>query len=265
MEKPSRIQKFFRDVPIIWIVFLGIVLGLGTGYGITTSPKPQIVFVIDDLGYNKRWAELLFSIEPALTVAVLPKLPYSKYFAEEGKKNGFEILLHQPMQPEDEHADPGPGLITIDMTVEQIKNNFRENLSTVPHVVGVNNHMGSRGTKDRRLMYVLAKELKEKNLFFLDSMTDPKSVAYDVAFALGIPTTRRDVFLDNQDDYNAVLRQIEETADFAKENGTAVAIGHIRENTLRALKEAIPKLQQQGFEIKTLGSVLDDRVSQDNI
>ena len=219
--------------------------------------KPQIVFVIDDLGYNKRQAELLFSIPLPLTIAILPQLTYSKYFAEEGKKHGFETILHQPLEPENKSEDPGPGVITTNMTVEQIKLVIEENLSTVPDVIGVNNHMGSHATRDRRVMYVLGKELKKRNLFFLDSMTHSESVANHVTFALRIPTAKRDVFLDNKDDYNSIVERIKETAEVAKKNGKAIAIGHIRQNTLQAIKDLLPKLEADGYEIVTLKELLE--------
>jgi len=219
--------------------------------------KPRIVFVIDDLGYNKRQAEFLFSISHPLTLAILPQLPYSKYFSEEGKKYGFEIILHQPLEPESKIQDPGPGLIKTDMTVEQIQRILEENLLTVPDAIGINNHMGSHATRDRRVMYIIAKELKEKKLLFLDSMTHPQSVAHRVTFALGIPTLKRNVFLDNEDKYDSILERIKETAQIATEKGQAVAIGHIRKNTLQAIKDSIPKLEAEGYEIVSLGKLLN--------
>ncbi len=334
---PNKIvKKFFQDYPIIFLVLIIFVVGLGAGYFLSYSPvvktpalqesklpkiqpaqsvlpaapsikqersvkitpvaiaapivsaanqmveqplvptaekiltqavplppakeqKPKIVFVIDDLGYNKREAELLFSLKPPLTIAILPQLTYSKFFAEEGKKHGFETILHQPLQPQNQNEDPGPGIIRTDMTAEQVKTIIEENLSTVPGVIGVNNHMGSLATTDRRIMFLIAKELKGKNLFFLDSMTHPKSIAHNVAFALGIPTAKRDVFLDNQDNYDSIVERIKQTAQLAKENGKAVAIGHIRKNTLTALKEEIPKLEAEGFEIVTLKEMLENK------
>ncbi len=218
--------------------------------------KPKIAFVIDDLGYNKRQAELLFSIDHPLTIAILPQLPHSRYFAEEGKNHGFDTILHQPLEPENQNEDPGPGLIKADMTVEQVQEILEKNLSTVPGVIGVNNHMGSRATRDRRLMYLVAKEIKHRNLFFLDSLTHSQSIAHDVTFALGIPTVKRDVFLDNEDVYESIVERIKETAEIAKQNGKAVAIGHIRQNTLQAIKDTIPNLEAEGFEITTLKELL---------
>ncbi len=223
---------------------------------IPAAPKPKIAFVIDDVGYNQRQAELLFSIDHPLTIAILPQLAHSKYFAEEGKKEGFDTILHQPLEPENPNVEPGPGLIKVDMSPEQIQEILEQNLATVPGVIGMNNHMGSRATRDKKIIDVLAQKLKEKNLFFLDSLTHSESIAHEVTVSLGVPTTKRDVFLDNEDVYEKVLERIKETADVAKQNGKAIAIGHIRKNTLDAIKESIPKLEAEGFEITTVKELL---------
>lgn len=239
VEKVTPLQKLFRPKPEAGKL-----------------EKPKIVFVIDDIGYNKRYAQLLFSINRPLTVAILPQITYSKYFAEEAKKRGFETLLHLPLEPEDIGEDPGPGLIRANMKTDEIKLILENDLASVPGVIGVNNHMGSHASRDRGLMYLILKELKRRQLFFLDSMTHPKSVGHRVAYALGMPVLKRDVFLDNIDDFNYVMERIQEVAEVAKQTGNAVAIGHYRENTLLAVKKSIPRLEAEGFEIVALQNVI---------
>lgn len=217
--------------------------------------KPKIVFVIDDAGYNKKHNDLLFSIDRPLTLAVLPQLPYSTYFAEEGKKHGLETVLHLPLEPEN-GEDPGPGAIRVSMSSSEIRSILNQDLASVPGVVGVNNHMGSRATRDRTLMYLILRELKKRKLFFLDSMTHPNSVAHNVAFAVDIPSFERDVFLDNEDDFNHIVEQIEQAAQVAKQVGKAVAIGHYRENTLLAIQKMIPELEARGYEIANLKDLI---------
>ncbi|MBI3999217.1 MAG: divergent polysaccharide deacetylase family protein [Candidatus Omnitrophica bacterium] len=234
-EKETPLQRLFQPRPVV-----------------EKPHKPKIVFVIDDLGYNKRYADLLFSINRPLTVSILPQLPYSKYFAEEAKKRGFETLLHLPLEPESTGEDPGPGLIKVDMKAREVQTILENDLASVPGVVGVNNHMGSSATRDRGLMYLILKELNRKQLFFLDSMTHSKSAGHRVAYALGMPVLKRDIFLDNIDDYNYVMEHIQDVAQTAMQAGSAIAIGHIRENTLSAIKKAIPRLEEEGFEISTL-------------
>ena len=217
--------------------------------------KSRIIFIIDDIGYNKKIADLLFSLDHHVTLAILPQLPYSKYFAEEGKKRGFPTILHLPLEPEDREVDPGPGKITMDMGANEIKEVLDKDLASVPGVLGVNNHMGSRATRDRSIMYMILKELKQKQLIFLDSMTSPNSNAYKVAYALGMPVLKRDVFLDNRDDDEYISQHIEEALQIAKQTGVVVVIGHYRQKTLSAIKKATPRLESEGFELATLKDI----------
>lgn len=217
---------------------------------------PRIAFVVDDIGYNRYHEELLFSIDRPITLAILPQLAYSGYFAKEGKKRGFETILHLPLEPDNEDDDPGPGVIKVDMDPGEVKDVLRKNLATVPGVVGVSNHMGSRATKDLSLMYLIARELGNRDLFFLDSLTHSRSAGFAMARLAGTPAVKRDVFLDNHDDFEYITKQIEEVAQVAKRSKRAVAIGHIRENTLRAIKEAIPRLEAQGIRLSTLKDLL---------
>ncbi|MBI4357932.1 MAG: divergent polysaccharide deacetylase family protein [Candidatus Omnitrophica bacterium] len=217
--------------------------------------KPRIAFVIDDVGHNKHYNDLLFSMERPVTLAILPQVTYSKFFAEEGKKHGFETILHLPLEPENDD-DPGPGTISVRMSTGEVRRTLNQNFASVPGVTGLNNHMGSLATRDRGLMYLILKELKRRNLFFLDSMTHPNSVAHQVAFGVGIPAFQRDVFLDNVDEVEYIKEQIEQAARVAKQVGRAVAIGHYRENTLSAIKEAIPRLEAEGFEISSLEDLM---------
>src|SRR3989338_8414233 len=129
--------------------------------------KPRIAFVIDDVGHNKHYNDILFSIDRPITLAILPQVTYSKYFAEEGKKHGFETILHLPLEPEN-GDDPGPGTIKVNMSTGEVMRTLNQNFASAPGVTGVNNHMGSRATRDRGLMYLVLKELKRRRLFFLD-------------------------------------------------------------------------------------------------
>lgn len=217
---------------------------------------PRIAFVIDDVGNGRQYADVLFSFPKPVTLAILPQLAYSKYFAEEGKKRGMETILHIPLEPDDRVRKVGAGEIKTAMNEQQIKDILAKNLESVPGVTGANNHMGSHATRNPRLMSVILKELKHQKLFFLDSMTHPDSIAHEKAHDFGMKVLKRDVFIDNNDNYQYVLKQIKQVAEVAKANGSAVAIGHVHENTLRALKDAMPKLEQEGIEIVNLKDLL---------
>ena len=75
---------------------------------------------------------------------------------------------------------------------------FADMLETVPYAAGVNNHEGSLGTADQKLMDDLMPLLHERNLFFIDSRTTVATVAETAAHAAGVAAARRNVFLDDE-------------------------------------------------------------------
>lgn len=219
------------------------------------SGRPKIVIVIDDIGYNLDNLLALENLSDQVTYAILPRLPYSKFFGRLSEKTGAEVLLHLPLESINGYW-PGPGLITSQLSADQVLTFLRNDLASVPNHVGVNNHMGSKGTADPALMRIILGEVKKEGLFFLDSHTTSKSVAPAVGREVGIPLLVRDVFLDNIDEPQAIRSQIRLLASKARDKGYAIAIGHYRRITLDVLREEIPKLKQQGFELITLSDLL---------
>ncbi len=217
--------------------------------------RPKITFVIDDVGNHKGYTRQLKALGNKVTYAILPLLPYSRYYGDLSQTTGAEVILHLPL---DTMLDkiPGRGLIVGTMSPEDILDVLSRDLDSVPNHVGVNNHMGSRGTADREMMTIIFKELKRRGLFFLDSYTTMESVVPSVGRAIGVPILARGVFLDNEDSKPAIRSQLNQLRAVAREKGNAIAIGHYRKNTLEVLADEIPRFENQGFEVITLKEML---------
>lgn len=181
-----------------------------------------------------------------MTLSVLPHVRYGDEIAREAQAAGKGIMLHLPMEPQS-GIDPGRGRITTAMDDAAIAAQVRDDLEAVPLAAGVNNHEGSRATADDRVMRDVAAVLAERRLFFIDSRTTTRSVAERDAAAAGIPTASRDVFLDNVADEAATEEQLRRAAMLARENGSAIAIGHPRPTTLAAVRALVPELRRDGI------------------
>ena len=55
----------------------------------------------------------------------------------------------------------------------EIRRRIETDLTAVPYVAGVNNHMGSRFMEDEARLAVVMEELAKKGLFFVDSSDHP--------------------------------------------------------------------------------------------
>jgi uncharacterized protein len=198
---------------------------------------PRMVVVIDDMGDHPVLAKNLMELPFPVTLAILPNRPRTRSIEALAVEHGIEIILHQPMQPGSyPRVNPGPGAVFTDMDAARVKSIVAENLSQVPHVVGVNNHMGSAFTSDAAGMEAVMPVLKSKGLFFLDSVTSAVSAAPEAARKAGVPYYRRAVFLDNVRNVRAILGQLKTAERHALKSGRAIAIGHPYGETLEALR-----------------------------
>ena len=220
----------------------------------TGNGSGDIVLIIDDLGFDGQSLERLMALDPNVNCSILPNGTRAEEFANRLNAKGFEILCHLPMEPKGRET-PGRNAILTSMSDEEITRATRENIEAVPHAVGVNNHMGSLATSDRRVMTSVLRALPS-DLYFIDSRTSGGSVAADVARELNVPTATRHVFLDDVATESAVRKQIGELAAAAQKRGVAIGIGHPYAVTLRVLAEELPALKARGFRFVRASEVV---------
>lgn len=211
------------------------------------NSRPKIAVILDDWGYNKKGFSYLESIKYPLTAAVLPGLAYSKAAAETAHKNGKAVMLHLPMQPQKE-LPREKRMIMAAMSQGEVRHIVDFLTGEIPFFTGINNHQGSLVTEDRRIMGIILEEMRQRNLFFIDSLTSPKSIAYEEAKRLGVPAGKRSVFIDNQKELEYNEKQIDELKNTAKKRGYAIGIGHDDVVTLQALQKTMLLLEDEGFE-----------------
>jgi polysaccharide deacetylase 2 family uncharacterized protein YibQ len=210
-------------------------------------PAGKIAVVIDDWGYNMECVYPAAEINYPLTVAVLPNLPYSRPVAQELHQAGKEVILHLPMQPAEKYRLE-KNTVTASMSEKQIKDILSKDLANIVYARGVSNHMGSLATADSATMEIIFKELKKRHLYFLDSLVTAKSFGSYWSRRTGLPFARRDIFLDNINEPAYIMQQVGKLKKMARNKGQAVGIGHARNTTLALLKEAMPKLEKEGFK-----------------
>jgi len=228
---------------------------------IKSSPKSKIVIIVDDLGLNKKPIDQLLKIPAPITFAVLPNLPYSSYAAEKADKKGWDVILHMPMEPKESSGytavDAGDEVLLMGLPKEAILSKLNNSLSSVPHVIGVNNHMGSKFMENGELMELILKDLKGKGLLFVDSKTSSESKGYETALELGMNTAQRDVFLDNLSKGSQYVKdQLEKLVDISKKRGYAIGICHPYPATVKALSEMIPQINDE-VEVVSISNIVN--------
>jgi hypothetical protein len=215
----------------------------------------KIIVIIDDMGMDRKHSNQIVELPGPLTLAFLPYAPHLDTLTAAAKAKGDELMIHMPMEAMDKRQNPGPIAIKSGMSEDEMKSMLEKAFNSFTGYVGLNNHMGSRMTKDEKAMRLVMAELKKRDLFFVDSKTIGSSVAEQMASEAGIRHAERDVFLDNDNTTENVRRELHVLERIADKKGYAIAIGHPREATVQVLKEWLPTLKGRGFELVPVSTV----------
>jgi polysaccharide deacetylase 2 family uncharacterized protein YibQ len=219
--------------------------------------RVRIALIIDDLGHVGQVGQRVVALTGPVACSILPHTPYGSSIARQAYVAGKEVLLHLPLQSIDEYVSTGFGTIKIDTTEPQLIRILEADIGSIPHIVGINNHMGSLLTQHPGHMNWLMSALKARgNLFFVDSYTSDASVALQIAIEHGVPATRRDVFLDNVPTRTAIDKEFKRLKRLARTRGSAVAIGHPYPETLSYLERVLPGLASEGIDLVTIKELL---------
>ncbi|GAH73719.1 unnamed protein product, partial [marine sediment metagenome] len=112
-------------------------------------------------------------------------------------------------------------------------------------------------TSEERPMRALLKAVKEEDLFFVDSRTSPDSIAFALAQEMGVKSTSRQVFLDNEKDIDYIKGQFQQLISSAKEKGKTLGMGHIDITTAQALKEIVASLDKRKIELVYVSEIVN--------
>lgn len=214
----------------------------------------DIALIIDDVGNTPRDADV-FTLPTEVAVSILPMTHFASEYSQQAAGQQREVMLHMPMESLNGRR-LGPGALTSDMAVDAIRVTLIQALESVPNAIGLNNHMGSKLTQLTRPMQATMDFLTEHQLFFVDSRTTRYSKAAAIAQRVGVPVTKRNVFLDHVATHEQIDVQFQRLIRIAKKYDHAVGIAHPYPETLNYLKQALPQLSKQGVQLVTVSELL---------
>ena len=239
-------RLFFLVLSLIFVLF-------ASNY----AAASKIAIVIDDIGYRSTDQKLL-AIDAPLTFAVLPHTPMGYEYAYKAAQKQKEVLIHLPMQADKNNHLLGRGALLTKMSKDEYQQTLLSAMEDIPFAIGINNHMGSLLTRMEEPMGWTMELLRQHNMFFLDSKTTKKSRVSEVASHFGVGSVERSVFLDNSREPKSIRWQFKRLIKLAKQNGSAVAIGHPYPETYQVLKQLLPQLKHLGIEVVPLSNLVDN-------
>ena len=215
--------------------------------GKVSPDRAKIALIFDDLGESLYELQEVYSLGIPLTVSVIPDLKFSKNIAHISGRWGFSVLIHLPLEPldRDKYKKLSYRFIGSNLTKKEIETLLKQYLNSIRIAIGVNNHMGSRATKDPQLMGFILKVIKNKGLIFIDSRTSSGSIGYEIAKREKIICGYNEGFLDATDDTGGMEKRMEGFIAAAKKNGQIIIIAHPRKNTIQFLKKRLSLLTQR--------------------
>ena len=193
--------------------------------------RAKLAIIIDDVGTGEQAQKIA-----ALPVRVTPSIFPPEYQRKDTRSlaRGFEhYAIHLPMEASS--AKNNSATLRASDNYEKLRGVIAKLRADFPNAKFINNHTGSKFTADERAMQNLLRAMNEHGFLFIDSRTSPATKAKAAMKGLGMRYVHRDVFLDNQNSVAAVRKKLREAVTLAKKQGYAIAIGHPKSSTLRAL------------------------------
>lgn len=212
--------------------------GEGAGH-----PRVAIVFEHAGASLDDLWP--IYAMHEPFGLGIFPHQRYSAQIVRDAEAHGLTPLLHLPLEPI-HPADLGPvtGVVWERMSDAEITRTVEGDLASVPGLVGVSSHAGSRATADRRVMTAVLKVIKTHGLWFQENRTAPNSVAIDVARALGMRTILVTTYLD--DPPTDMDRKVLALLAAAERRGWAVAGAHITTGAPQVVARHLAEFREAG-------------------
>lgn len=208
----------------------------------------RVAIIIDGVEADLRASRELLSLSGPLTFSILFGDPLAKEIASEVYQKGHEVLLRLPLEP-------SRAFLTMGMSKEEVQEKFRAALRAVPYVKGVNAALSSIFIEDPVKTVLILKEIREAGLYFFDSGQAKDMTASVLAKSLGVKAAERNLIIDNVKDRETTYQQLVKLSHQALKEGWATAVLHPNPVTVSVLKENIPRLKEQGFEVVPLSRI----------
>ncbi len=245
-----------RSQLIAEILTAGEAERLQVEHGGPATIKPKLIIIFDDMGVDRRAFTEVMKLPGPVTLSFLPYGHGVQSQVDAARARGDDILLHLPMEPSG-NADPGPKSLQSGMSADRLFETLDWNLGQFDGYVGVNNHMGSKFTRNEQAMKRVLASLDQRGLIFIDSLTTGGSVVSKAGEAVGAEVFVRDVFLDAEPGRDIVRRQLALAEEIAAKTGYAIVICHPRAETLDMIGPWLTTALARGYELATVSSLRD--------
>jgi polysaccharide deacetylase 2 family uncharacterized protein YibQ len=251
----TRVTRLFTAVAVLLALWSVPPSPVGAAGAPSGPGHPRVAIVFEHAGASLAELQPIYAMRRPFSLGIFPHMAYSARIAREAPSHGLVPMLHLPMESNNP-ADLGPvtGIVWVRMSDAEIARAVAGDLDSVPGVVGVDNHGGSRATEDPRVMRAALAVMKARGLWFEENLNSQRSVATAVARRLGLRTVQVTAYLDQPTaDLADKVRGLIATA---KRRGWAVGVGHIATGTPQVVRRLLAEFDRAGVEIVPVTDLL---------
>jgi polysaccharide deacetylase 2 family uncharacterized protein YibQ len=248
---------------------LELVPAAGTGLDSVVAPSPglpavevrgRLALIIDDYGERPDLSRRFAELPGTFTAAVRSNLENAQGWANEARQAGMDVILNLPMEPKNYPTrNPGQDAVLVDISGREIRKRVTRALDQVGPVQGVKTYMGSLAVEDRDVMRPVLEEMKERDLYFLDSARSEYSTVPDLARELEVllytVTSLSEVDAGRRGQ-SAIEIRFDDLMRRVRVKGYAIGIIHAKSNTLKVLEDRLPRLAREGIVVLGLTEVM---------
>ena len=217
---------------------------------------PAIALVIDDKGYDRDNSARAVGLLAAVTLSHLPTAPDVARQVRGAWLRGHDVMLHLPIEAADHRAGPAERSCRSRRSMMSCSHGLRRCCAGSGGYIGVNNHQGSRFSRDRERMGIVLRELRRRRMFFLDSRTSGGSIGAGVVRGIGLAHASRDVFLDHDPSRHEIHERIRDAEAIALSTGRAIVIAHPRTAAMDLVEPWLAALARDGIRLVPVAAVL---------
>jgi polysaccharide deacetylase 2 family uncharacterized protein YibQ len=213
--------------------------------------RPAIAILLTELGPSPTMVETIFQkLPPAVDLAFLPFANEAGTLAQAAQKAGHEVLIDVPMEPvtyPDE--DPGPDALMGSVNAAENDRRLAWDMGRLPGYVGLVNYMGSRFTTLEDPMRAVLTAVKAGKLFYVDTHTNPLSVAPALARAMEVPFAIATMQIDAETSRETLDADLTKLEDDARRDGTALAVIAPSPMAIDRLAQWVKSLNAKGLQL----------------
>jgi uncharacterized protein len=210
--------------------------------------RPRVAIVVTGLGLGNETTMAALKLAPEATLAFAPFVDRLKFWVEDARKAGHEVLLSIPMEPTSyPKDDPGPQTLLTSSTETDNSTRLLSMLSRASGYVGIINSAGSRFQGDSGAMKPVLTQLRQRGLLYLELRTATQSASPPLVQALGLPSASVDRVLDSPATRAAVDTALAELEATARQKGFAIGVIGPHPIALERLQAWFGTLSQKGI------------------